>query len=73
MCWQGLPEGRCSLVPQGSMPGSGDGAQEVGLSGSETAGGRMAVEKVGKIRGCKVIEGFVGEEKFVLYSIRQCM
>lgn len=37
-------------VAQGSVLGCGDGGQEVGVNRLETAGGGMALEKVGQIK-----------------------
>lgn len=52
--WEGIPMGWDSsgkgFVPQGSVLGSGDSGQEVGVNWSEMAGGGMMVEKVSEIQ-----------------------
>lgn len=59
MLWKGILAGKGSggegRVPEGSVLGSGDGDQDVGVSRSEMEGGGMAVEKVGDIRGARLL------------------
>lgn len=74
MLWKGIPEGWGSggqgPVSQGSVLGSGNGIQEVGVSRSEMVGVGMAVEKLSEIKG--VIEGFGGDEEEFTLELTNC-